>query len=57
MEDTGTLVQGVPGDQQIFVRGDLDGHVGKDTNSFNQIHRGYGYDTRNNKRKAIVDFV
>lgn len=57
MEDTGTLVQGVPGDQQIFVRGDLDGHVGKDTNSFSQIHRGYGYDTRNNKRKAIVDFV
>lgn len=38
LEDMGTLVQGIPGDQQIFIRGDLNGHVGKDNNSFDQIY-------------------
>lgn len=57
MEDIRTLVQGILGDQQIFIRGDLNGHVGKDNNSFDQIHGGYGHDTRNNKGKPILEFV
>lgn len=56
MEDIGTLVQGILGDQQIFIRGDLNGHVGKGSNSFDQIHGGYGYDTRNNEGKPILEF-
>lgn len=56
LEDMGTLVQGIPDDQQIFICGDLNGHVGKDNDSFDPIHGGYGY-IRNNGGKAIQDFI
>lgn len=36
--------------------GDLNGRIGKDNNSFEQVHKGYGYGTKNDKGKVILEF-
>lgn len=33
-----TLVQGISGDQQIFIGGDLSGLVGKDSDCFGRVY-------------------
>lgn len=36
--------------------GDLNDHVCKDSDDFDQVHQGYGYGTRNDKEKATLKF-
>lgn len=35
-----------------YHRGDLNGHVGRDGDNFEQVHGGLGYGTRNDKGKT-----
>src|ERR1041384_3289779 len=56
-EEMDEIMQGIPGDQQIFIGGDLNGHVGKDNNGYGKVHGGFGFGTRNEEGKSILDFV
>lgn len=49
-----SLVKGILGDQQIFIGEDLNGHVGKDND---QVHRDYGYSTKNDEGNVILEFA
>ncbi len=40
-EDMDELNQGVPNKENIFIGGDLNGHVGKDNGSFEKVHGGH----------------
>lgn len=39
------------------IGGDLNGHVSKDSDGFEQVHWGYGYYIRNDEDKAILEFA
>ena len=51
------LIQGLPDRENIFIGGDLNGHVGKDSGGFRRIHGGQGYGIRNESVDAILDFA
>lgn len=53
-EDMNTSVQGILGDQCIFMGGNLYSRVDKNGEEFEQVHNGYGYDTRNDEGKATL---
>lgn len=48
-----TLVQGIPGNQYIFISGDLNGHGGKDTHGLDEAL----YRAGNEEGKAILQFA
>ena len=51
------LMQGIPNKENIFIGGDLNGHIGRDSQGYEKIHGGFGYGTRNEEGKSILDFA
>ena len=45
----------VPKPEILVAAGDFNGHIGKDTGSFENIHGGKGYDHRNSNSTRILD--
>jgi hypothetical protein len=41
------LVSSVPISEKLFIGGDLNGHVGSTGVGFDGVHRGFGYESRN----------
>ena len=41
----------------LVVCGDLNGHVGKESGGFEEVHRGYGYGNRNRERRSILEMA
>ena len=41
-------------DEEVLVGGDLNGHVGRSTDGFEGVHRGYGYGVRNGEGERIL---
>ena len=56
-EDMDDLMQGIPNEENIFIGGDLNGHIGRDSQGYEKIHGGFGYGTRNEEGKSILDFA
>ena len=56
-EDLDDLIANVGYESSIFIGGDLNGHVGKDSDNFERIHGGFGFGVRNEKRKSILKFM
>ncbi|XP_028774122.1 uncharacterized protein LOC114731166 [Neltuma alba] len=50
------LIQSIPTMEKIFVGGDLNGHVGKDTGQYAGAYGGLGFGVHNNEGQAIIDF-
>jgi hypothetical protein len=48
------IILGVPNKEKIFIGGDLNGHVGKDSGGFERVH---GYGVRNELGDTILDFA
>ena len=41
--------------EKVVIGGDLNGHVGQINEDYDKIHGGYGFGTRNNEGKTILD--
>ncbi|KAM1427860.1 hypothetical protein ACFXTO_020352 [Malus domestica] len=64
-EYLGDLVLGIPWrlgarncpDGEVIYRGDLNGHVGRETGNYRGFHGGHGFGERNEDGEAILDFA
>ena len=44
-------------DETLVICGDLNGHIDKFANSYEGVHRGYGYGLRNKESEHILEFA
>jgi hypothetical protein len=51
------LVSSVPISEKLFIGGDLNGHVGSTRVCFDGVHGGFGYGSRNQEGKSILNFA
>jgi hypothetical protein len=51
------LVSSVPISEKLFIGGDLNGHVGSTRVYFDGVHGGFGYGSRNQEEKSILNFA
>ncbi|KAM2061704.1 hypothetical protein ACFX1T_046731 [Malus domestica] len=56
-EDLGDLVQVIAQTEKVFIGGDLNGYMGKETSNYGVFHGGHGFGERNEDREAILDFA
>jgi hypothetical protein len=56
-EELGALVSSVPISEKLFIRGDLNGHVGSTRVGFERVHGGFGYGSRNQEGEDILNFA
>ncbi|XP_048443818.1 uncharacterized protein LOC103950210 isoform X2 [Pyrus x bretschneideri] len=49
--------QGIAQTENVFIGGDLNGHVGKETGNYGDFHGGHGFGERNEDGEAILDFA
>ncbi|KAM1491938.1 hypothetical protein ACFX10_023920 [Malus domestica] len=57
-EDLGDLVQGIAQTEKLFIGGDLNGHVGRETaGNYGGFHGGHGFGERNEDGEDILDFA
>ena len=51
------LIQMIPLEENIFIGGDLNGHVGRVVEDFKNIHGGYGFGVTNKEGRIICFFA
>jgi hypothetical protein len=56
-EDLDGMVRAVPTNENLFIGGDLNGHVGSTNVGYELTHGGFGYGSRNQEGEDILDFV
>jgi hypothetical protein len=56
-EDLEDMVRWVPCSEKLFIRGDLNSHVGKVRGGFERVHGGFGYGEQNQEGENILNFV
>jgi len=56
-ETLGRTVDGVGEGEGLFVCGDLNGHVGEETDGYQGVHGGYGYGSRNLEGELVLEFA
>ncbi|KAJ1279118.1 hypothetical protein BS78_04G131400, partial [Paspalum vaginatum] len=56
-EDLDGMVRTVPTSEKLFIRGDLNGHVGTSNGGYELAHGGFGYGSRNQEGEEILDFA
>ena len=55
-ESVWKLIEGIKEAESIILGGDLNGHVGKNSDGFEEIHGGHGYGVRNAEGERILEF-
>ena len=50
------LIEGVKQSEKIILGGDLNGHVGKNSEGYEGLHGGHGYGVRNMEGETILEF-
>jgi hypothetical protein len=56
-EELNVLVSSVPISEKLFIGGDLNGYVGSTKVGFKGVHEGFGYGSRNQEGKCILNFA
>ncbi|GJV90503.1 craniofacial development protein 2-like protein, partial [Tanacetum coccineum] len=51
------LVRECPPDERLIIGGDLNGHIGSAADEYTGVHEGYGFGSRNEEGRAILDFA
>jgi hypothetical protein len=46
-EDLGNMAKNVSSSEKLFIRGDLNGHIGTTRMRFERVYRGFEYDDQN----------
>jgi hypothetical protein len=56
-EELDALVSSMPISEKLFIGGDLNGHVSSTRIGFDRVHGGFGYGSRDQEGKSILNFV
>ncbi|KAK9140474.1 hypothetical protein Scep_010155 [Stephania cephalantha] len=56
-DDMNGFMQSIPLDENVFIGGDLNGHVGASKDGFERVHGGFGYENRNEEGESILEFA
>jgi hypothetical protein len=56
-EELDALVSSVSISKNLFIGGDLNGHVGSIRVGFDGVHEGFGYESRNQEGESILNFA
>jgi hypothetical protein len=56
-EDFDDLIQAIPNNESRYIGADLNGHVGETTETYKNIHGGYGYGSKNSQGDDILQFA
>lgn len=56
-EDLSQVMQSIPSTEPKYVGADFNGHVGRNTTSYGEIHGNYGYGSANPEGNDILDFA
>jgi len=56
-EDLDVVIQSIPNNEEIFVGGDFNGHIGRKGDGYEMVHGGFGYGARNNRGVSMLDFA
>jgi hypothetical protein len=56
-EELDALVSSVPISEKLFIRGDLNGHVGSTIVGFEGVHGGFRYGSMNQEGEGILNFA
>jgi hypothetical protein len=56
-EELDALVSSVPISENLFIGGDLNGHVGSTRIGFDGVQGGFGYGSRNQEVEDILNFA
>jgi len=56
-EDLDTVIESIPQNEEIFVGGDFNGHIGRKGDGYEKVHGGFGYGDRNNGGVSILNFA
>jgi hypothetical protein len=51
------LIISVPISEKLFIGEDINGHVGSTRVGFDGVHGGFGYESRNQEEKGILNFA
>ncbi|XP_076910640.1 uncharacterized protein LOC143568357 [Bidens hawaiensis] len=50
------VVRATPREEKIFIRGDFNGHIGKESDGFKSVHGGFGFGVRNDPGRDLLEF-
>ncbi|XP_071685643.1 uncharacterized protein [Rutidosis leptorrhynchoides] len=51
------VVRGCPADHRLIIGGDLNGHIGAETEGYEGAHGGFGFGPRNEEGRSILEFA
>ncbi|XP_021979762.1 craniofacial development protein 2-like [Helianthus annuus] len=51
------VVRAVPREERIFISGDFNGHIGKDSDGFQSADGGFGFGDRNEPGRELLEFA
>ncbi|XP_071695494.1 uncharacterized protein [Rutidosis leptorrhynchoides] len=51
------VVRGCPADHRLIIGGDLNGHIGVEAEGYEGAHGGFGFGSRNEEGRSIVEFA
>ncbi|XP_071726967.1 uncharacterized protein [Rutidosis leptorrhynchoides] len=51
------VVRSCPADHRLLIGGDLNRHIGTDSDGYTGVHGGFGYGVRNEEGRSILDFA
>jgi hypothetical protein len=51
------MVRVVPSSEKLFIREDLNGHVGTVREGFERVYEGFGYDEQNQEEEDILNIA
>ncbi|XP_057526360.1 uncharacterized protein LOC130805594 [Amaranthus tricolor] len=57
LDNLGDLKDTIPADEKVFIGGDFNGHIGKETINYNSVHGGFVYGVRNESGEILLEFA
>ncbi|XP_022007321.1 craniofacial development protein 2-like [Helianthus annuus] len=51
------VVRAIPREEKVFIGGNFNGHIGKDSDGFELVHGGFGFGDRNDPGRDLLDFA
>ncbi|XP_009769124.2 uncharacterized protein [Nicotiana sylvestris] len=51
------VVHGIPPTERIFIRGNFNGHIGRSSGGYYEVHDGFGFEVRNRGGTSLLDFA
>lgn len=47
----------IPGDEKVFIGGDFNGHIGREADSYELVHGGFGLGARIKSGEQLLQFA